>query len=166
MAYQPGALDKKGRAGRPEKVFDNTIRDSAKATPGGAGGSGGVLYRWTFLAKCHVALKQVPEGIRDGSYGSFSCLFCAAEGTARGWTNRAVDSMSTVSDHSRESNRPGPAVFGNIQSFMNHLQIHRKNRYWPGLEMQGRMKCIVGRIAAKDEDFDINLLPVEADDGS
>lgn len=167
MAYRDGPLDKKGRAGKKEKIFDDSVRDGVQTSiPGGAGGGIGIRYRWAFLAKCHVELKQVPEGTRDGSYGAFGCLFCAAEGTARGWTGMEGDTISVRSGMSQERSRHGVPVFGNLQSFMNHLQIHRRQRYWPGKEMQERMKCRVGRTAVDEKEFDIILLPVEADDGS
>ncbi|KIW48299.1 uncharacterized protein PV06_00901 [Exophiala oligosperma] len=66
------------RKGKPERKFDPRIRTSE---------SGGIRYRWAFLARCHVQLKgMVPVGeTKDGSFGSFGCIFCCAEGKHRGW---------------------------------------------------------------------------------
>lgn len=160
MSYAPGPSDKKGRPGKQEKIFDGTIRDSVNAAPGGGVGTAGVRYKWAFLAKCHVPLKQVPEGKRDGSFGGFACLFCTAEGNNRGWLGGSTGGMDVMSIRSGQSSTNTP-VFGNLQSFMDHLQLHRKAEYWPGLEMQGRMKCVVGRVARRDEDFDVNFIPLE-----
>ena len=53
-------------------------------------------------------------------------------------------------------------VFGNLQLFLEHLdQTHRTEAGWPGAEMLGRMKCVVGRVAAGDEEWDVNFVPPE-----
>lgn len=125
------------KAGKAEKCFDTRVRES----------DGGIRYRWTFLAKCHVMGKSLPEGptARDGSFGAFACLFCCAEGHARGW---------------RMATENGAPIFGNVASFMEHLQMHREVEGRPGVEMQTRAKCVVGRVAEMTEDFDINLPPL------
>lgn len=92
----------------------------------------GIRYRWLFLAKSHVPLKREPT-VSDGSGGSFGCIFCCAE-----WKQKAP-------------------VFKDLEEFMEHLQIHREQVLSP--ELIYRTKCIVGRIAADSEDFDINLPP-------
>lgn len=92
----------------------------------------GVRYRWVFLAKSHVQQKQEPT-VSDGTGGSFRCIFCCAE-----WKEKAP-------------------VFNDLELFMDHLQIHREQVLSP--ELIYRTKCIVGRIAADSEDFDINLPP-------
>jgi len=181
----PGPLDKKGRPGKQEKIFDPTPRrcgplSTAIVGPDGQGeGAGGVRYKWAFLAKCHVPLKNVPEGKLDGTFGSFGCIFCAAEGQARGWTGPngsltashglgTSDAASTFSGRSEHTpTSPGGSqstatpIFGNIRMFMDHLQMHRKQEAWPCAEMQGRMKCILGRAAESGEDWEINFLPLE-----
>jgi hypothetical protein len=48
-----------------------------------------------------------------------------------------------------------PPMFGNVQSLMNHLQMHRDRP--PTGELLYRTRCIVGRIAGPEEDWDINL---------
>ena len=184
MAERPGPLDKKGRPGKAEKVYDPTVREcgaisSAVVGPDGRGeGSGGVRYKWVFLAKCHVPLKSQPDpsGKVDGTKGSFGCIFCIAEGAQRGWSNPSStpsvglnglglnDAASTFSGKSGQSGS-GSAngitpVFGNLQLFMDHLQMHRHEENWPCGEMRGRMKCVVGRVADRNEDWEVNFLPL------
>jgi len=122
---------------KAEKTFDSRVRVAEN----------GIRYRWIFLAKSHVQCKSMPEGptARDGSFGAFGCIFCCAEGVGRGW--------STLG-------RGGTApTFGNIGSFMEHLQMHLSEEGTPGAQMQARTKCIVGRVAEATEDFEINLPP-------
>ena len=122
---------------KAEKTFDPRVRIAEN----------GIRYRWAFLAKSHVQCKSMPEGptAKDGSFGAFGCIFCCAEGAGRGW--------GTVG-----SGGSAPS-FGNIGSFMEHLQMHTLADARPGAEMQSRAKCIVGRVAEAGEDFDINLPP-------
>ena len=181
MREAPGPVDKKGRPGKPEKIFDPTTREcgpisTAVIGPDGRGeGSGGVRYKWIFLAKCHVPLKNVPDK-SDGSVGGYACIFCCAEGSARGWTTSAGgslgpgmngpglnDTASTVSGKSRHSSNAATGsnpVFANLPLFMDHLQMHRREENWPCPEMLGRMKCIVGRIADGNEEWEVNFLPL------
>lgn len=166
----PGPPDKKGRPGKGEKVFDLTAREcgpisTAIVGPDGRGeGSGGIRYKWSFLAKCHVPMKM-PAEKQDGTAGSFCCIFCVAEGAARGWLAPALsDAASTFSGKSgsvASDSLGATRVFGNFTSFMDHLQVHRKEEMWPGDEMRERMKCIVGRAATNREAWEINFLPVE-----
>jgi hypothetical protein len=123
---------------KAEKTFDSRVRVAAN----------GIRYRWAFLAKSHVQCKSMPEGptAKDGSFGAYGCIFCCAEGAARGWTTTAGTG----------GNAP---TFGNIGSFMEHLQMHMQPEATPGAEMQARAKCIVGRVAEASEDFDINFVP-------
>ena len=130
-----------------------------------------IRYRWVFLAKSHVHLKTIVDHIgggrpaREGEVGGFGCLFCCAEGAARGWlpgpqtggANASVRSGST--GHSSQSENKGMPTFGNVQSFMDHLEIHRREEGWPGAEMLGRMKCVVGRVAGGTDDWEINFVP-------
>lgn len=186
MYYKPGPPDKKGRPGKPEKIFDPTIRESGPistavvGTDGRGEGSGGVRYTWAFLAKCHVPQKSIPIGKQEDTFGGYGCIFCAAEGQARGWTGPngsltsaqgfgtgdAASTFSGKSGHTTSSGGGGgntstaTPIFGNLQTFMDHLQLHRKQEAWPCAEMQGRMKCVVGKTAEKGEEFDLNLLPV------
>ncbi|KAK2759973.1 hypothetical protein FQN54_002709 [Arachnomyces sp. PD_36] len=111
-----------GGSSKASRKFDNQVRVDIS----------GIRYRWIFLAKSHVPLKQVPN-VSDGSGGSFGCIFCCAE-----WQQDAP-------------------VFKDLERFMEHLQRHREQVLSP--ELIYRTKCIVGRIAADTEDFEINLPP-------
>jgi hypothetical protein len=122
---------------KAEKTFDPRVRV----------GGNGIRYRWAFLAKSHVQCKSMPEGptARDGSFGAYGCIFCCAEGAGRGWGTTGSG-----------GNTP---TFGNIGSFMEHLEMHLSPEATPSAEMQAKAKCIVGRVAEAGEDFDINLPP-------
>jgi hypothetical protein len=131
------AVNLGSKKSKAEKTFDPRVRVAEN----------GIRYRWVFLAKSHVQCKSMPEGptARDGSFGAFGCIFCCAEGAGRGW--------STLG-------RGGTApTFGNIGSFMEHLQMHLSEEATPSAQMQARTRCIVGRVADATEDFDINLPP-------
>ncbi len=159
--------DKK-KKGKPEKVFDPKVRVSEE---------GGVRYRWAFLAKCHVCLKGMVslDTPKDGSFGSFGCIFCCAEGKNRGWLDTSISnttSMVTSSNTSVKSGRTANSgakidggaaqtpIFGNVSSFMAHLEsVHRPQPGWPNAEMVGRMRVVVGRVAGAEEGWDVNLVP-------
>jgi hypothetical protein len=159
------------KAGKPERMFDPKVRTS----------EGGIAYRWAFLAKSHLTTRETVDGVKDGSFGSFGCLFCCAEGVERGWVvkeqqhgedwvgpaeaaaataggKRKKGAKCTSTSSTSTSSTP---MFGNVESLMQHLEMHRTVEGTPGVEMQGRMKCVVGRIAEPGEDFDINLPPVD-----
>jgi hypothetical protein len=120
-----------------------------------------------FLAKSHVHLKTHVDHVgggrpaREGEVGAFGCLFCATEGAARGWTthNANPSIKSGSSGNSGQSASRDTPIFGNLQSFMEHLEMHRVEAGWPGPEMLGRMKCVVGRVAGPDEAWEINFVP-------
>ena len=88
----------------------------------------GIQFRWEFMFKTHI---QVKEACTDPTKATFGCIFCCAEGR-------------------------GTPMFGGIQTFMNHLVEHRE--HLPTGEVLYRMNCLVGRQAAVDEDFDINII--------
>ena len=87
----------------------------------------GIQFRWEFMFKSHVRVK---EACLDPTKATFGCIFCCAEGM-------------------------GTPKFGGIQTFMNHLLVHRE--HLPTGEVLYRMNCLVGRQAASAEDFDINI---------
>ena len=148
-------------AGGPSKTtqsFDRRVRRTAS----------GIQYRWAFLAKCHVQNKRIaPTNITDGSFGTFGCIFCCAEGTL------VTDNMSIHSGSSggvqlkgrkkaKDKGSQGTTAittpfFGNVQAFMEHLEEHRAEGRQPSTALLERTKCIVGRVAEPDEEFDINL---------
>ena len=150
---------------KPEKTFDPKIRVS---TP-----ENGIRYRWAFLAKCHVYCRILPDGYRDGSFGSFQCVFCVAEAERRGWSSTTskltgTDGASTFSGSSGKTGGAGGAggagavgpVFGNVGAFMDHLGVHRRNGWWPCEEVCRRFKVVVGRVAELGEEFEVNFTPV------
>lgn len=91
----------------------------------------GIQFRWEFMFKSHI---QVKEACSDPTKATFGCIFCCAEGR-------------------------GTPMFGGIQIFMKHLLEHRE--HLPTGEVLYRMNCLVGRQAAVDEDFDINVISIE-----
>lgn len=53
-------------------------------------------------------------------------------------------------------------VFGNLLSFLEHLEMHRVAAGAPGPEMLGRMKAVIGRVALEGEDWEINFMPLQS----
>ena len=149
-----GGGKKKKKKGKEEKVFDGKVRVS---------NGGGVRYKWVFLAKCHVPLKGQVVDLgshrqREGEVGGFGCVFCCAEGQARGWSGGRDGSVKSGSSG---GDGKGAPVFGNVETFLEHLEMHRREEGWPGAEMLGRMRCVVGRVAGGGEDWEVNFVPVE-----
>lgn len=90
-------------------------------------GSDGLLYRWEFLFKSHVAVKDAFANPLDSTFG---CVFCCAEG------------------------RSTP-LFSGVEAFLKHLQEHRVRL--PSGEILYRMGCISGRTPGVGEEFDVAL---------
>lgn len=170
---------------KEEKIFDPKPRSSP--VRGLDGELGGVRYKWAFLAKCHIPLKAMTEELAmgagaagKGEWGGFGCLFCCAEGVSRGWVDKdaqgklvvadglSVRSGSTASGETHKSSNSGgkgeTPIFKDMAGFMAHLEMHRKEDCWPGQEMTGRMKCIVGRRALDEEEWEVNFLPLKIED--
>lgn len=116
---------------KKETVIDPSVHVSA----------GGIRYKWIFLAKSHVKKKNVasegprsgarkgPEADADCSYG---CVLCSVEGNVTG-------------------------IYGNVETLMNHVFMEHVR---PGSMTESTMirsKCIVGRVAGADEEWDINI---------
>jgi hypothetical protein len=165
---------KKGKK-KEEKIADPGPRDSP--VKGLDGQTGGVRYKWMFLAKCHTQFKMRDElalmqgaGLR-GELGGFGCIFCCAEGNARGWIGldgaASIKSGSTGSANTTKTTDSGgkhdTPIFKDLERFMNHLEMHRREDGWPGAEMLGRTKCVVGRKASDAEEWEINFLPVRGE---
>jgi hypothetical protein len=136
-----------------------------------------IRYKWAFLAKSHVPLRTHVDHVtggraaRDGEIGGFGCLFCAAEGAPRGWlaasninSNASIMSNSTGSSGGGSGNDKGTPVFGNVASFMAHLEMHRSEEGWPGPEMRGRMKCVVGKVASLADEWEVNFVPLSTNE--
>ena len=90
-------------------------------------GYNGLVYRWAFLFKSHVHLK---EALPNPLESTFGCVFCCAEGR-------------------------GTPIYGGVKNFLAHMQEHRERI--PVGEVLYRMSCIVGRTPSAEEDFDIAL---------
>lgn len=134
------------------------------------------MYKWAFLAKCHVHIKSsaelnTPEQ-RRGEYGSFGCVFCACEAQRRGWALSGSDIWTSPEGKSKDKDKDkgsagigkegggGTPIFGNIGSFMEHLQVHRREEMRPGVEMLGRVRGVVGRRPEEGEEWEVCLLPL------
>jgi hypothetical protein len=155
------------KKGKPERSFDPKVRVSE---------AGGVRYRWAFLARCHVPLKgmvphDTPAG-RDGGFGGFGCIFCCAEGKNRGWLGgdtqlpgsgsiRSARSGNTANTAVKVDSVADTPIFGNVASFLQHLEhVHRPRDGWPGAEMLGRFRVVVGQTAnSADPGWEVNFVP-------
>ncbi|KAL8691734.1 MAG: hypothetical protein Q9218_003105 [Villophora microphyllina] len=100
-------------------AYDNTVRESH-----------GVRYRWSFLAKAHIALSKVKNGKYD-----YGCVFCVYDGLEC-------------------------PVFHGINQLLEHVGGHRGKSI--AETMLQRIKCVNDRLAGPEEDFDVNLLPLKA----
>ncbi|PGH00301.1 hypothetical protein AJ80_09195 [Polytolypa hystricis UAMH7299] len=92
----------------------------------------GIQYRWAFLAKSHIPSRDVPMN-PDGTSGAFGCIYCVA------------------------ADRGASPVFGDLDSFMTHLRSHDGSGRAPERELLDRTRCIMGRVAGKWEEFDLNV---------
>ncbi|OQO10859.1 hypothetical protein B0A48_04160 [Cryoendolithus antarcticus] len=88
----------------------------------------GVRYRWLFLAKSHIPAQTSHSKPSDYSY---ACIICAAQ-------------SRTKSAHT------------NLDTLMSHITAkHKPSMLTP--EVLHRTKCIVGRVAGREEDWDVNI---------
>ena len=92
----------------------------------------GIQFRWEFMFKSHIPTKDQDANPTKATFG---CMFCCADG------------------------RPMPS-FSGVQAFMSHLTEHRDPL--PTGEVLYRLNCLVGRQAAPEEDFDINIVARES----
>ena len=92
-------------------------------------GSNGILYRWEFLFKSHIRMK---DKVKHPVNSPFGCVFCCAEGR-------------------------GTPIFDGVASLLNHLQDHRSGSISGCVEQM--TKAILDRSPAVEEDFDIALPP-------
>lgn len=98
-----------------------------------------IRYRWSFLAKSHIASKTRPVpasaagSVAVAKIGTFGCMFCCFE------SDRSV------------------VAYGGLDVFMNHLgEAHRG---FMG-SLLGSTRCVTGRVAGVEEVFDINIPPL------
>ncbi|KIW99218.1 uncharacterized protein Z519_00881 [Cladophialophora bantiana CBS 173.52] len=127
-----------GNAGETEESFETTVRESRC----------GVRYKWAFLAKCHVRPSNATSMVQKNlGFRMFACIFCCAMVSAMGVPGKFASG--------------GVPMFDSVDTFMEHLTVaHRDRGAWPKADTLTRMKCIVGRVARADEDWDINLPPL------
>jgi hypothetical protein len=108
---------------------------------------------------------------RRGEYGSFGCMFCACEAQRRGWALSGNDIYTGEKEKKKggdavslnggsQQGGGGTPIFGNVGSFMEHLQVHRREEMRPGIEMLGRVRGVAGRRPEVGEEFDLALLPL------
>lgn len=90
-------------------------------------GANGIIYRWEFLFKCHVHLKDALPNFMDSTFG---CVFCCAEGR-------------------------GTPIFGGVKPFLAHMLEHKARP--PSGEVMYRISCVIGRVPGHEEAFDIAL---------
>ena len=88
----------------------------------------GVQFRWEFLFKSHIEMKEVNS---DFLAATFGCVFCTADGK-------------------------GTPTFKGASSLMAHLQEHRDPL--PQGEVNFRMNCLVGGKANLQDVFDLNII--------
>ena len=88
----------------------------------------GLQFRWEFLFKSHVEMREASS---DFLAATFGCVFCTAEGM-------------------------GTPTFGGASSLMAHLQEHRDRL--PQGEVLYRMNCLAGPKAGLQDDFDLNIV--------
>lgn len=92
----------------------------------------GIRYRWSFLAKCHLAYTRPGVSAPTHVNGTFGCIFCCAE---------------------RDIVAP---TLNSLDEFMAHLGDQHRS---VDLALLERTRCIVGREALVEEAFDINIPP-------
>ena len=105
----------------------------------------GIKYRWLFLAKSHVKNRNhasaatrgpkpsKPVGVRpdDGdSDCNYGCVICSVEGNVTG-------------------------IYGNAETLMNHIFMEHVRSMSEKTRLKS--KCILGREARKEEDWDLNI---------
>ena len=98
----------------------------------------GIRYKWIFLAKSHVKKKTLSDSARsavtfkteereDCNYG---CSICSVEGNVTG-------------------------IYGNVETLMNHIFLEHVRTMSD--KTMAKTKCIMGRVAQLDEEWDINI---------
>ncbi|KAJ6115388.1 hypothetical protein N7486_001166 [Penicillium sp. IBT 16267x] len=92
----------------------------------------GIRYRWSFLAKSHLAYTRPGVSAPTHVNGTFGCIFCCAE----------LDVVAPT--------------LNSLDEFMAHLGEQHRSVYLALLE---RTRCVVGRDASVEEAFDINIPP-------
>lgn len=107
----------------------------------------GIRYRWIFLAKSHVKKRSPASSDPSGTKSvaakkgamdegcNYGCVICSVEGNVTG-------------------------IFGNVETLMNHVFMEHVRPGGMSESALARSKCVMGRMAGADEEWDINI-PVE-----
>ncbi|KAF2115672.1 hypothetical protein BDV96DRAFT_54241 [Lophiotrema nucula] len=122
--------------------------------PGVYSSAVGVRYRWIFLAKSHVKQKSFgptpasythttsPSSTTHTSHTSsptcnFGCLICSTLGNVTG-------------------------IYGNVETLMNHIFLEHARELVQDEKVRWKGKVVMGRVAAAEEEWDLNIPDVEA----
>ncbi|KAF2086640.1 hypothetical protein K490DRAFT_66422 [Saccharata proteae CBS 121410] len=101
--------------------------------------AGGIRYRWLFLAKSHVKQKHRALPSEDARF-SYGCVFCSGEGRMTG-------------------------VYGDVDTLLRHVFVeHAASGAGLSEDIKAKTRCVVGRLAGVDEEWDINI-PVQPEAG-
>ncbi|KAF2712314.1 hypothetical protein K504DRAFT_531433 [Pleomassaria siparia CBS 279.74] len=99
----------------------------------------GIRYRWVFLAKSHVKKKTLSDikvapvhanRTDDKEDCNYGCTICSVEGNVTG-------------------------IYGNVETLMNHILLGHTRTM--SEKTCAKAKCILGRPAQADEEWDINI---------
>lgn len=95
----------------------------------------GIRYKWVFLAKSHVKKKTMESGRlqsikEEKEECNYGCLICSVEGNVTG-------------------------IYGNVETLMNHIFLEHTRTMSD--RTLSKARCILGRSADKEEDWDINI---------
>ena len=89
--------------------FDETVRKTD-----------GVQYRWTFLAKCHVASSRVYDGQYD-----YQCVFCGVQPSSRSVHRGQNAFMEHVSQQYR-GQQPDPSIWDKINCIYGRVALEEE----------------------------------------
>ena len=100
-----GPACKKGK----KWFFDETVRKTD-----------GVQYRWSFLAKCHVASSRVYDGQYD-----YQCVFCGVQPSSRSVHRGQYAFMEHVSQQHR-GQQPDPSIYDKIHCIVGRVALEEE----------------------------------------
>jgi hypothetical protein len=118
------------KKGKKETIVDPAVYTSAV----------GIRYKWLFLAKSHVKKKSMDGAVgparKKGGEGegdcNFGCVICSVEGNVTG-------------------------IYGNVETLMNHIFLEHVQGGKMSEKIAVKSGCILGRVAAPDEKWDLNV---------
>jgi hypothetical protein len=97
----------------------------------------GVRYRFPFCARSHAPYTQPPDAFRPRY--TYGCLFCTAEGRTS-------------------------VIHVGSDALMAHIAMNHRTNLTP--EVRTRTHSVVGRLASRDEGWDVNLPDASSKSGS